>query len=125
MDQRRARQAMILNRKRSGFANVRRAARLSVRYFDQDLLGGWHTYLDGVGFSVWVRPGSFLVGDILARFPVSEPSLFSEIGLLEDWMPTFAKRHQRGVFCGKPRGVAYCWIKIYGGYPQRILRPIA
>lgn len=107
MEDRRERQAWRLARKRE--SSTLRAIRVSVRYFKTIVYGGWHTYIDGVGFSKWVRSDD---KRLMELFPMPAPSLFGNAW--QEWMKWFARTYRRGTFNGKPRGVAYCWALCYG-----------
>lgn len=117
LEERRNRQTEILRRKRN--VESVRAVRVSVRYFDQDIYGGWHTYIDGVQFSKWLRPGREGDRELMSLFPMPQPLLFGTSWV--EWMVWFARTHRRGTFCGQPRGVAYCWALCDGtGYHTQV-----
>ena len=110
------RQSQILYYKRGEHRPVRRAVRISVRYFKQTLFGGWHTYIDGVGLSEWVRSEP-AVEMLLRRFPLvplpSGSGCYHWVGkAYTQWMEAFAVRYQRGEHGGRPRGCVYCWAMV-------------
>ena len=87
---------------------------------------GWWTYIIGCNIE---HGGKFCKdSDLILRamelFPVVEGTLF---GMGEDWeqrerwMMEFARRYQRGYWCGKPQGKAPVWAEVQGGYIKRIL----
>lgn len=110
-DERRKRQAERLRRKREGGVVRRKAIRISVRYFDIEFYRGWHTYIDGIGFSIWLRGRE---GDerLMELFPQPQVLLFGS--RWQDWMVWFASAYQRGTFDSHPRGVIYCWALCEG-----------
>lgn len=114
MAARRERQERILRIKRS-FSEIR-AIRIHVRFFDQDLYGGWHTYIDGVCFSTWIRRSDVLQNRLMSLFPLQSPKLpfTGDYSAWYEWQEGFAREHQRGTFCKRPRGVAYAWARVSG-----------
>jgi hypothetical protein len=110
-EKRRNWQAEVLRRKREWFVVHKRAIRISVRYFDIEVYTGWHTYIHGIDFSIWLRDRD---GDerLMKMFPQPQPSLFGD--RWQNWMVWFASTHQRGTFDGHPRGVVYCWALCEG-----------
>jgi hypothetical protein len=105
---RRERQRLILYRKRE--AKSWRAVRLSVAYFDQDLMGGWQAFLDGIDRwdHVWIdRDGKSFKEPIMGMFRLG---LFAE---WNDWKIAFAERFERRRQDGKPVGVSFLWKRGY------------
>ena len=82
-----------------------RAVRLWVAYFDQDLCGGWHAFLDGYRRDrTWVdRDNKFVIPRLMELFPLG---LFDR---WDDWKPEFARRFRRRNQDRKPVGVATLW----------------
>lgn len=85
---------------------------------------GWWTYIIGCG----VEYGGKLIFDTepilqaMRLFPVIEPTLFEEDWeQRERWMIEFAKRYQRGLWCGKPQGKALIWAEVRGSTIIKIL----
>jgi hypothetical protein len=105
MAARRAEQSRRLETKR--YARQWRACRLWVAYFDQNLMGGWHAFLDdwrGDSFRVWIR-ADHLKRSVIDLFPLVE-------GGLDEWwrwMPAFAEEFERRRQAGRPVGVAFVW----------------
>jgi hypothetical protein len=107
---RRERQRLILQRKRE--SKAWRAVRLSVAYFDQDLMGGWQAFLDGIDpwDHVWIdRDGKPFIERIMEVVPL--PMLFKDNW--HDWKIAFAQHYQRRRQDGKPVGVAFLWKRGY------------
>jgi len=90
---------------------------------------GWWTYL--IGLKGDYHGGGYkgdVTGDLFNQikelFPVVDPTLF---GVEEDWkeeerwMKEFAKRYQRGKWCGKPQGKAPIWCEVQGNDIVKIL----
>jgi hypothetical protein len=124
LDQRRKHQASRLHSIRA--SESIRAVRIHVRYFDQDIYGGWQTYVDGIGFSHWTfRHGYNIENQLMDVFPVLQPTLFPRRNAWQEWMKEFASTYQRGTFDRKPRGVAYAWALVTdGNYVEEILKEI-
>lgn len=106
--ERRERQARRLEQLR--YVQPWRAARVLVAYFGQDLMGGWHAFLEDwrgrtSWRSIWVdRDGKGYVPDLMRLFPLC--------GLFADWTAwkiAFAKTYQRRRQHRKPVGVAALW----------------
>jgi len=73
---RRERQELILQRRRE-VTNEPHCWRLSVSYFDQSLMGGWHAFLDRQHESIWIdRDMKWLKEPLMQMFPFS---------LFDDW----------------------------------------
>lgn len=87
---------------------------------------GWWTYIIGCGVEHGGKysTDSNLILRAMELFPIIEPVLF---GIEEDWeqrerwMIEFAKRYQRGVWCGKPQGKALIWAEVKGNSIEKIL----
>lgn len=109
------RQVELLRRKREWFVTKRVAVRVSVRFFDMDIYGGWHVYIDALGgVSEWVRSPR---ADLLELFPYTEN--------WKDWKRAFAVVCQLDRFDGQPQGVAYCWAEKEGQQIVRVTEVIA
>jgi len=90
---------------------------------------GWWTYLIGIkgecyggGHKGNVEGGLF--DKIKELFPIADPMLHGiEEGWEQDerWMKGFARRYQRGKWCGKPQGKAPVWAEIEGNSIRKIL----
>lgn len=105
LEERRRKQARILAFKREH--STLRAVRVSVRWFEIEVYGGWHAYIDGVDFSKWWRDED---ERLMELFPMPQPSLFvNRWNRWREWMEWFARTYKRGTFDKHPRGVAYCW----------------
>ena len=85
---------------------------------------GWWTYIIGCG----VKHGgkystdSNLILQAMELFPVTDPRLFDmDWEQRERWMKEFAKRYQRGLWCGKPQGKAPIWAEVKGNSIEKIL----
>ena len=91
---------------------VWRAYRLWVGYFDQDLMGGWHAFLNdhrGDGYRIWIdRDRSWLIPRLLAEFP-----LVSAVGTEHEqwgrWKISFATKFERRRQDGEAVGVLPVW----------------
>jgi len=111
LDERRQRQARILANRRQVGADLWRAVRLWVAYFDQNLMGGWHAFLDGLGAwgHKWVDRdgGPGLRERLMGLFPVAGrlPGLVH----WDEWKPLFAAAHERRRQDRRPVGVALLW----------------
>lgn len=87
---------------------------------------GWWTYIIGRGIEHGGKccKDSNLILRAMELFPIIEGTLF---GIGEDWeererwMKEFAKRYQRGCWCGKPQGKALIWANVKGSNIERIL----
>ncbi len=104
MEARRERQQAILDRKRA--ANPWRAVRLTVAYFDQTLMGGWHAFLDSISGCghVWIdRDAKYLQEHLMRLFVVNWFIRWHE------WKIAFANKFKRRMQDGKPVGVAFLW----------------
>ncbi len=79
---------------------------------------GWWLYLIGRGIS----SDKYQEGDIFSQvkelFPLIGTTLFPDI---EEWKVEFAKRYQRGLWCGKPQGKAPIWAEVKGTCIEKIL----
>jgi hypothetical protein len=107
MAERRERQARILSQRRCVGADLGRAVRLWVAYFDQDLMGGWQAFLDdyrGRSSRLWIdRDSRYDVRPLVMRlFPLT---LFG----WEEWKVAFAAAYRKRRKAGRPVGVAYLW----------------
>jgi len=88
---------------------------------------GWWTYLIGLGGARYSAGGvkGGVGGQNLCRvmelFPVANP--YPLLGPVDpyDWMPLFARKYQRGRWCGKPQGKAAVWATIQGEAVLEIL----
>ncbi len=87
---------------------------------------GWWTYITGNGFDHGgkFQTDSDLILEAMTMFPVVEPSLL-DVGedwkVREKWMIEFAKRYQRGKWCGKPQGKAPVWVEVQGDNIEKII----
>ena len=110
MENRRDRQAKILRHKRH--VEPWRAVKLWVAYFNQDLFGGWHGFIEdwrGRNGRIWIdRDGKGFIAQAMEMFPVGLP-LGSWRERWEEWKPAFAKKFSRGKHDRKPRGVVFLW----------------
>lgn len=115
MDGRREKQANILSHLLAP-SSTRRAARLSVQYFDQSLMGGWQCYIDGIGDSEWLRYSEDKKERLMAVLPMENqmnlPGMASFAERWSIWKENFATRYQVGVFDGRPRGAVFGWQTI-------------
>lgn len=85
---------------------------------------GWWTYIIGRGVEHGGKysTGSSLILQAMELFPIIEPKLFEEDWQQsESWMKEFAKRYQRGYWCGKPQGKAPIWAEVQGTRIKKIL----
>ena len=86
---------------------------------------GWWIYLIGRGISTSKYfEGSKLCSKVMELFPIIEPTIFDieqDWQKRERWMIEFARRYQRGYWCGKPQGKAPIWAEIKGNRIERIL----
>lgn len=101
MEARRERQRELLRRKRE--VPQIRAYKLWVAYFDMDLMGGWHAFLEdcrGDRYRIWVR-ADWIRSALMTAFPLGEQ--------WEAWKPNFATRFERRRQDGHPLGVTYLW----------------
>lgn len=88
---------------------------------------GWWTYI--IGYGGVEHGGKFtqdsnLILRAMELFPVIEPKLFDteeDWEQRERWMIEFAKRYQRGLWCGKPQGKAPIWAEVQGNTIVKIL----
>lgn len=90
-----------------------RAYRLSVAYFDQDLMGGWHAFIEGIHgrthYGTWInRDRSWLIPGLLREFPLVLP-LGSEREQWQLWMVEFARQFERRRQHGEPVGAIAVW----------------
>lgn len=115
MEIRRERQRRILEWKRRDFAGRWRPVRVTVRYFDQWLKGGWHTYFDAAGgYSHWVRKDRYERA-LMEMFPVRNPrSPLFPVANFYEWMEAFARTYTKGQFCRRPRGCRIIWARMTG-----------
>lgn len=87
---------------------------------------GWWTYIIGCGVEhggKYSRDSSLIL-QAMELFPIVEPMLFNlkeDWQQREKWMKEFAKRYQRGLWCGKPQGKSLIWAEIKGSRIERIL----
>lgn len=110
MAKRRERQRELLARKRNCAQS--RAHRLTVAYYDQDLMGGWQAMIEdwrGRDFDIWIdrdrrwlRPLLMTVYPLVLRFGNEEKEW-------EMWKPAFASQFRRRQQDGEPVGVDYLW----------------
>lgn len=85
---------------------------------------GWWTYIIGCGVEHGGKytQASGLILQAMGLFPIIEPTLFEEDReYRERWMKEFAKRYQRGLWCGKPQGKAPIWAEVQGNSIKKIL----
>ncbi len=90
-----------------------RAHRLMVAYFDQDLMGGWHAFIEGIQgrneYGTWInRDRSWLIPQLLREFPLVLP-FGTEREQWQMWMPAFAQQFKRRTQHGHPVGVQLVW----------------
>ena len=93
--------------------NEPRAHRLSVSYFDQPLMGGWHGFIEGIQgrneYGTWIdRDRSWLIPLLLREFPLVLP-LGTEREQWGQWKVAFAHQFKRRLQCGEPVGVCPVW----------------
>lgn len=110
--ERRRRQRQRLEQLRRGQQELR-AYKLWVAYFNQDLMGGWHAFVDTYGTAwqghAWIdRDRRWQQPLIVKAFPILLP-LWPEHELWERWKVAFACRYARRRHHGEPLGVAYLW----------------
>lgn len=99
-----------------------RAYRLWVAYFDQDIFGGWHAFLDdfrGDRRGRWLTRYRDVPDRFMRLFPAGLVLGDSPYDRLQDWLPAFAKLYRRGTHCRRPRGRVYLWWD-GRGEPRRI-----
>jgi hypothetical protein len=110
MDARRQRQRELLRRKLD--TPQVRAYKLWVAYFEQNLMGGWHAFLEdhhGAGYRIWIdRDMNWMEAVIMAAFPVVD-TVGTERQQWNAWKLAFAQHFARRVHDGRPCGVAYLW----------------
>ena len=85
---------------------------------------GWWTYIIGCNVEHGGKHSqdSVLISRAMGMFPVVEPTLFGmDWEQRERWMIEFAKRYQRGTWCGKPQGKALVWAEVKGTSIEKIL----
>jgi hypothetical protein len=104
MERRRQHQAETLRRKR--YVAPWRAFKCWVAYFDQDLFGGWHAFMENIRTRV-DRDRPLLIRPLMKLFPLVLD--LGTNGVWSQWKIEFAKSHQRGTQHGHARGVAYLW----------------
>jgi hypothetical protein len=78
---------------------------------------GWWTYIIGCGVEYGGKhdTDTYLIRRVMEMFPVIDPTLFAmDWQQRERWMKEFAKRYQRGEWCGKPQGKALIWAEVKG-----------
>lgn len=114
MDQRREKQRCILEWKRH--VEEWRAVKIWVAYFDQDLMGGWHAFVEdwrGEHGREWIdRDRKFYIQQLMKMFPLVEPGLFDRDGdQWHQWKIEFARKYRRRMQCRRPVGVVYAWRK--------------
>lgn len=111
MDRRRKRQTERLDLIRR--TESRRAWRLSVRYYDMTIMGGWQSHLDdwrGQSYGVWIdRDRSWLKPMLMQAIPLGLLPLGSEGDQWASWKVEFAHQFKRRMKDGRPMGVAYLW----------------
>ena len=79
---------------------------------------GWWTYLTGIGGKRYHGGGvkgkvaEDLLSRIMQMFPVDNPYPLLGPVSADEWMPLFARKHQRGLWCGKPQGKAAVWATV-------------
>jgi len=104
MRKRREHQDLILKRRRH--VESWRAIRLSVSFFDMNLMGGWQAFLDGIDYHqhVWIdRDMKYATDAIMRLFPMG---LFDS---WHEWKKEFAHRFKRRMQDKRPVGVAFLW----------------
>lgn len=81
---------------------------------------GWWLYLIGRGISSYKDLSRKVVSRLMELFPLVESTLYGppDIG---QWMIEFAKRYQRGSWCGKPQGKSPVWAEVRGNRIEKIL----
>ena len=108
MRERREQQRLRLARKRQ--VCEWKPYKVWVAYFNQFLFGGWHAFIENRDGCTWItnaRDGR-LIQPLMDLFPMTL-SLGAEKDAWERWKIEFAKSHQRGRQCRKPRGFAVVW----------------
>jgi hypothetical protein len=84
--------------------------KLWVAYFDQPLMGGWHTFLEdwrGRDSRVWIdRDRRHIRKSLMGLFPLILP-LEDEDSDWRRWQVEFARTYQRRTQHGRPLGVAH------------------
>ncbi len=89
-----------------------RAYKLWVAYFDQNLMGGWHAFLEdwrGAGYRIWIdRDRTWMKAKLMETFPLCLP-LGTECEQWERWKVEFARQFERRRQDRQPVGVAYIW----------------
>lgn len=109
MNTRRERQRDRMNDIR--YSAGRRVFRVWVAYFDMELFGGWHAFIDRGErqHGEWIdRDRSWLKPILLKTFPLLLP-LGSESEQWAAWKVEFANRYQRGKHDKRPRGCHFVW----------------
>ncbi len=104
MTARRERQRRRLELKRH--VERRRAYKLWVAYFDQELMGGWHAFLEdyrGDPYRIWVR-ADWLREALMEAFPLVVGG-----DQWQRWKAAFAECFERRRQGRRPLGVAYVW----------------
>ncbi len=84
---------------------------------------GWWTYIIGRGFQHGGKrkQNSDLILKAMELFPLTLHQAEDDWEAREDWMMAFAKRYQRGKWCGKPQGKAPIWCEVQGNCIEKIL----
>ncbi len=100
-----------------------RAYKLWVAYFDQNLMGGWHAFLEdyrGAGYRIWIdRDRSGIKELIMKTFPLVEEHA-SEWKQWHAWKLAFAQHFARRVHDARPCGVGYVW---WDGWSTSLMKP--
>jgi hypothetical protein len=119
MRNRRARQARELEWRRRDHTGRWRALRLSVRYYDMFIMGGWHAYLHAAGgYEYWLRYDRYKE-ELMALLPLLPPLLPADDW--HAWLKLFARAYRVGTADRRPRGALTIWARCTGRGPH--LRP--
>lgn len=123
MVNRRARQARELEWRRRDHRGRWRPLRLSVRYYDMFIMGGWHGYLHGAaGFEHWLRYDRYKA-ELMKLIPLLPPLLPADDW--GAWLKLFARAYQTGVADRKPCGATTVWARCTGHGPHLQLHEFA
>ena len=119
MQERRARQSRILASRRMVLDRPSCAYRLWVAYFDQDLMGGWHAFIDNIRTRQY--PGTWIDRDrrhlkpaLMEVFPLvastkKRHELFDDRTDWNRWKKAFAEVYSSRMHDEEVVGVRYVW----------------
>lgn len=86
-------------------------------YFDQDLFGGWHAFIEdfrGGGYRTWIdRDRAWLIPRLMKLFPIvlggGGHSRGQDEGMWGEWKIEFARQFKRRMQCRQPLGKKAIW----------------